>query len=83
VKKKDFSRSALQAYEKELWDHLGNELKGSYFLQKLASHPWIFDQVLHKAAKKPKIIEALSATLTGEKPTTKVLNLGLIKNLLF
>lgn len=39
------------AYEKALWDEIGNDVKNSYRMQRLGKHAWLLDFIIGKAKR--------------------------------
>ncbi len=83
LKEGNFSEQNFDAYDKELWDTIGPEIKTSYNLQKLGSKKWLLNLVIDKAAKKPKVRAAISGMLANEEAKKETISpLGLIKLIL-
>lgn len=57
----DFSANALNQYDERVFRRLGQELRLSHRLQKLAQRPWLFNLVVNKALKN----ETLSRTISS------------------
>jgi flavin-dependent dehydrogenase len=52
----------LASYESAVWDELGEELDTAYRLQRLLLNRgarWLLDTLVHRAAKRPRVREAL------------------------
>lgn len=83
LKENDFSEKNLAEYDKNLWDTIGPEINTSYNLQKLGKYKFLLNIVIDKAAKKPKVREALSGMLSNETAKQHLISpLGLLKLLL-
>ena len=83
LKEGNFSEQNFDAYDKELWDTIGPEIKTSYNLQKLGSKKWLLNLVIDKAAKKPKVRAAISGMLANEEAKKETISpVGLLKLLL-
>ncbi|HZX20564.1 MAG TPA: NAD(P)/FAD-dependent oxidoreductase [archaeon] len=83
LKEKNFSEQNLDAYDKELWETIGPELETSYNLQKIGKYKFLLNLVIGKAAKKPKVKEAISGMLADEKAKKNTISpLGLVKLIL-
>jgi menaquinone-9 beta-reductase len=67
LKAKNYSREFLKAYEEELWNTIGDELRTSYFLQKVGRIKPLLNFVIGKAAKKREVAEVISGTLANEE----------------
>lgn len=59
IRAKNFSRSFLKKYDEAVYSKIGDELKLSDRIQKLASKPWLFNFVVHKANKSKSFKELL------------------------
>jgi geranylgeranyl reductase family protein len=52
----------LMPYERAVWSELGRELDTAYRLQKLLTKPasrWLLDKLVHRAASRPRVRQAL------------------------
>jgi menaquinone-9 beta-reductase len=58
--KNDFSSTATQVYDKNVYDHLWQELQISSQLKRLAGYPWLFNMVINKANKSKLLSETIS-----------------------
>jgi flavin-dependent dehydrogenase len=64
LKKGDFSEQTLKAYEKQLWDELGPEVKANYKLQKLGSRfPHLLDKLVERSLKDENFKKKLEGML--------------------
>lgn len=52
-------------YDQRVWKRLGKELAISTRLQQLASVPWLFNLVVHKAAKNPALADTISSMFSN------------------
>lgn len=57
----DFSASRLAGYDKTVYQHLGQELRLSTFLQRLMRWPRVFNFIANRAATNPALAQTLSA----------------------
>jgi geranylgeranyl reductase family protein len=84
LKENDVSEKNLEMYDKELWETIGPELKTSYNMQKLGSNKFLLNMFIDKAAKKPKIKEAISGMLANEEAKKELISpLNLFKLMFF
>lgn len=60
VKANNFSQSFLKKYDQKIYDKIGDELKLSDRIQKLASKPWLFNFIIRKANKSKSFKELLT-----------------------
>ncbi len=58
---KDFSANHMQAYDRAVYNRLGNELKVSRSMQRLLSYPSLFNLVAKKSNKNPALKQLLSS----------------------
>ncbi len=70
--KKDFSKQALLPYEEKLWQGIGKEIKNSYYLQKLSNYPWLFNLIVSKANRNPKIANYIGESLVNQEARRKM-----------
>ena len=83
LKENNFSEENFAAYDKELWETIGPELKTSYNLQKIGRFKLLLNIVIGKAATKPKVKAAISGMLANEEAKKSTISpLGLVKLLL-
>lgn len=83
-KKKDFSAKGLEPYKNELWKTIDNELQTSYTMQKIGRIQFVLNMVIHKAATKPKVKDALVGMLANETAKKDLVTIpGLIKLMFF
>lgn len=80
LKANNFSKEFFNAYEERLWKELDAELQTSYNMQKLGRNQFILNLVIHKAATKPKVKDAIVGMLGNENTRQDLVTpLGLIK----
>ncbi len=60
VKEKRYDKQFLMEYENRLYHSLGNELRLSHGIQKLANHSWLFNLVVKKASKNTMLRETIT-----------------------
>ena len=60
LEKQNFTHTALQVYDKEVYRKLGRELQLSYRLQQLVNYPWLFNLVVNKANRNETLQETIS-----------------------
>ena len=83
-RKGDLSENSFKKYDALLWREIGKELKSSYTLQRigtfLVKFKWLRNFMFKKAAKKPHLIQAVSASLVYEENQKKASPLKLLKD---
>lgn len=80
----DTSAEGLASYEEELWKTVNNELQTSYTMQKIGKIQPILNMVIHKAATKPQVKDALVGMLANEEAKKDLVTIpGLIKLMFF
>lgn len=84
IDKKDVSKEGLEDYKTELWGIINNELQTSYTMQKMGRNQFILNLVVHKAATKPKVRDALVGMLANEEAKKDLVTIpGLLKLMFF
>ncbi len=84
LNKKDVSAKGLESYKEELWKTIDNELQTSYTMQKIGRIQPILNLVIHKAATKPKVKDALVGMLANEEAKKDLVTIpGLVKLMFF
>lgn len=84
LKENRFDAEFLQEYETNLWKELDAELQTSYNMQKMGRHEFLLNMVIHKAATKPKVKDAIVGMLGNEDSKKDLVTpLGLIKLMFF
>lgn len=61
LKISDFSETALSRYDQLLYDELWSELQISYKIQQLVRFPWLFNFVINRLYKNPRMQETFSS----------------------
>lgn len=69
---KDFSKEFLQQYQEILWKDIGKEIKNSYYLQKMSNYPWLFNLIVSKANRNPKIANFIGESLVNQQARQKM-----------
>ncbi len=60
IERSDFSRLFFKdAYDKEVYDALADELKASMWLQKICKYPWMVNMLINKANKSVSLQETI------------------------
>ncbi len=67
LKEGNVSEKNFDAYDKELWNVIGGEIKTSYNLQKLGNIKWLLNIFIDKAAKKQEVRDVISGMIADEK----------------
>lgn len=68
----EFSSIFLEEYDRKIIVRMGNELRISSLMQKMANHPWIINLVIRKACHNPSLQELLSSMYLDEKIREKL-----------
>ena len=55
--------TSLAPYADRVWDEMGEELRSSHRLQRLARHGWLVDFILRRAARSADVRQILSSML--------------------
>lgn len=71
-KAKDFSKNFLKQYEESLWREIGREIKNSTYLLKMTELPWLFNFVVSKANRNPKIANFIAESLVNQQARQKM-----------
>lgn len=80
LKANNFSKEFFDTYEQKLWKELDAELQTSYNMQKLGRNQFVLNLVIHKAATKPKVKDAIVGMLGNEDSRKDLVTpLGLLK----
>ncbi|MBL7014100.1 MAG: NAD(P)/FAD-dependent oxidoreductase [Candidatus Marinimicrobia bacterium] len=79
----NYSSEILKAYDVQLWDELGSELKVSTKLQRLAKSKFLLNFVIGRASRNEDIREIISGMLSNEIPKEKLNNPFFYLKLLF
>lgn len=64
----DFSDAALAAYQQQLWQRLGPELRMSYTLQRLGRFRPLLNLIVSRAARRAEVREWISMMMAGTAP---------------
>ena len=84
LKKNKFDAEFLQMYPDKIWKELDNELQTSYTMQRLGRMTPLLNMIIHKAATKPEVKDAIVGMLSNEEAKKDLVTIpGLIKLLLF
>jgi menaquinone-9 beta-reductase len=84
LKKKNFDEKFLQQYPDKIWKELDNELQTSYTMQRLGRFTPLLNLIIHKAATKPEVKDAIVGMLSNEEAKKDLVTIpGLIKLLIF
>ena len=84
LKKNKFDAEFLQMYPDKIWKELDNELQTSYTMQRLGRITPLLNMIIHKAATKPEVKDAIVGMLSNEEAKKDLVTIpGLIKLLLF
>ena len=62
----DISESSLSVYDKMLWDEIGQELKISTNLQKLARSKFLLNFVINRASRNENLKDVIGGMLANE-----------------
>jgi len=83
IKIDNFSSDVLKEYEVNLWKELGNEIKTSYYLQRLGRFKPLLNFVINRAYKSKKVREAISGMLANEEAKKELVSPLFYLRLLF
>lgn len=84
LRENKFDAAFLQEYETNLWKELDAELQTSYSMQRLGRNEFLLNMVIHKAATKPKVKDAIVGMLGNEESKKDLVTpMGLIKLMFF
>lgn len=83
IEQNDFSENILAQYGKDMQRVLGPELKMSTKLQRLASHPWLFNMLINKASKSKELRNLMTAMFAEVDVRKKLANPWFYFRLLF
>jgi geranylgeranyl reductase family protein len=75
--------AALSAYDRRLWDEIGDELKVSHRLQKIGRSRMLLNFVIHKAERSQKIRDLIMGMMANEVPKKQLTNPLFYLKLLF
>ncbi|MEJ2052438.1 MAG: geranylgeranyl reductase family protein [Calditrichaceae bacterium] len=70
----DTSEEVLSAYDKTLWNEIGDELNVSTKLQRIGRIRFLLNFVINKAARSKNVKELLSGMMANQIPKTKLAN---------
>lgn len=79
----NFSADLLKEYEINLWNDLGNEIKTSYYLQRLGRFKRLLNFVIDKAYGNKKVQEAISGMVANEEAKKELFSPMFYLKLLF
>ena len=65
------SKEDCLAYERALWDEIGNDVKSSHMLQKAGKHGWLLDLAIGKAGKNEKLRNELAGMMASREAKKK------------
>ena len=72
------------AYERALWEEIGNDVKSSHMMQRMGKHGWLIDLVVGKAGKSERLRNELAGIIASREAKKKASNpLFYLKMLLF
>jgi geranylgeranyl reductase family protein len=84
LKKNRFDGEFLGEYAERVWDELDAELQTSYTMQRLGRINPLLNMIIHKAATKPEVKDAIVGMLSNEEAKQDLVTIpGLIKLLIF
>lgn len=70
----DYSAQFLGAYDRDVMDYLGNELKISHGMQKLGRWKWLLNKVIQKASRSEELADAISMMFDDESERKKLVS---------
>lgn len=76
------SGASLRAYEKQVWDELGDELDTAYKLQRLARHKRLLGWIMKKATR-PKVRDTVVQMMGDPQAAKQLMRPGFYLKLLF
>ena len=79
----DVSENSLSAYDRILWDEIGDELKVSSRLQRIGRSRTLLNFVIHKAARSQPIRDTIMGMMANEVPKKQLTNPLFYLKLLF
>lgn len=65
------SKEDCLAYERALWDEIGNDVKSSHTLQKLGKHGWLLDFIIGRAGKNGRLRNELAGMMANREAKKK------------
>ncbi len=71
---KDFSAQFLSSYDREIYEHMGQEFRISNWVQRLSSYPYLWNVVVRIANSDPRIQGLLSGMLGDTKLRNKLVD---------
>ena len=71
IAKGEVAEADCLAYERALWDEIGNDVKSSHMLQKMGKHGWLLDLVIGKAGKNEKLRGELAGMIANREAKKK------------
>ena len=84
IDNKNVSAEVLAEYKDKLWATVDHELQTSYNMQKMGRNQFILNLVIHKAATKPKVRDAIVGMLENDEAKKDLVTpLGLLKLMFF
>lgn len=81
--KNNFSAAALSAYDQLLYEELWSELQISYKIQRLVRYPWLFNFVINRLHKNPRLQETFSSMFNDVDMRAKLRSLAFYMQMLF
>ena len=78
-----FDASMLAAYDKNLWAHIGPELRMSRMMQRLANHKFLLNMVINKASEDKEAQEIISGMMANTISRYRLVNPLFYLRLLF
>lgn len=79
----DFSQKFLSKYDDELWGVIGPENKAMSWMELLITRPSLFDFVVKRASKNPRLVQTASLIGTDYKNASKIASFSTLMELLF
>lgn len=73
----------LSEYDHRVWNRLGKELSISTYLQRAAGWPWLFDLVVGRAARSPRLADVISSMFNDLDMRAQLKRPGFYLGLLF
>ena len=70
------------AYQKQLWDTIGEELLNSHRFQRMLKYKWLMNWFFRRANKKPALRDAITDMLHNKESQGKLGKLFLLRHLL-
>lgn len=83
VEENRFDEELMAEYDRNLWKHIGAELKTSTMLQKIGRNRFLLNLVIRKAAKNPDVQEIISGMMANKVSKRKLANPLFYLKLLF